>query len=142
MDRPELRFKMLLEYYKEGHGIDGMKRGDADDRIQEIDISDAEKTAAQIWLIDSSYVVGDMDYLDFGPMPFISRINSRGVNFIEYIMDVAFVKINTKIPNISSLSVIEKIQKFVKECSEHPVTSEIGRIILDAVIRTMTELLR
>lgn len=142
VDRPELRFKMLLEYYKEEHGIDGTKYDDANKRIRDMDVSDDEKSAAQRWLIDSVYVVGETYHFHGGASTsIISRINSSGVNFVEQIVDNAFVKIKDNIPDVGS-SITEKIQKFIKECSEHPVTSEIGRIILDAVIGTMTELIR
>ena len=83
MDRKELRFRILFEYYSDLHSGD---RG-AGDKVGAIDVDGNEKRAAEIWLIDEEYVEGRTQIHVSGRIwPAINRINSRGINFAESVI--------------------------------------------------------
>jgi len=140
MDRTELRFRILFEYYDELHSPQRERENMADKRIQRLDISEHEKTAAQVWLIDSGYVNGENSGYSGSniPIPFISRINSSGINFVESVMDTAFTTIKGKFEDMDKLSKLEKIKKFSKECLNNPTTQEMCKITYQAIVNLMT----
>jgi len=115
MNRPELRFRILFEYYDELHSPE-RKRGDfAQNRVRNMDDPDHEKNAALVWLVDSGFVEGKNSG-SLGsptPHPFVSRINSHGINYVESVMDTAFTQ--TKFENVSDLSKTYKHRgRFIK----------------------------
>ena len=136
VDRIELRFRILFEYYQEHHSeYDSMNSAYA--RIKNMkDISDAEKRAAKTWLIDEGYVEG---YTQSRVNPSltlsIKEINHNGINFVESVMDSAFMEIKNECQDISQLSKTDKIKKFAQECLKYPVTSEICKITYEAIIK-------
>ena len=140
MDRPELRFRILFEYYDELHSPPRERENMADQRVRRMDIPDYEKNAAQVWLIDS----GDVDGENTGhlgsnqPMPFINRINAYGINFVESVMNTAFTNIKGKFENIDKLSKLDRIKQFSKECLNNPTTQEMCKITYQAIIDLMT----
>ena len=140
MDRPEIRFRILFEYYDEFHSPQRESEDMADRRVQRMNLPDHEKRAAQAWLIDSGYVNGKNSGAIGSslPIPFISRINSFGINFVESIMDTAFTKIQCKFENIDKLSKLDKIAQFSKECLNNPTTQEICKITYQAIVDLMT----
>jgi len=140
MDRPELRFRILFEYYDEFHSPAREREDMADRRVQKLDIADHEKNAAQAWLIDSGYVNGENHGIHGSnqPLPMINRINSYGINFVESIMDTAFTKIQGKFENIDKLSKLDKIKQFSKECLNNPATQEMCKITYQAIVDLMT----
>jgi len=140
MDRPELRFRILFEYYDELHSPPRERDDSADQRIRIMDIPDHEKIPAQVWLIDSGYVDGENSG-SLGsnvPMPFINRINAYGINFVESVMDTAFTEIKGKFEDVDKLSKTEKIVKFSKECLNNPITKEMCKITYQAIVSSMT----
>ena len=137
MNRPELRFRILFEYYDELHSPK-RERGDfAQNRVRNMDVPDHEKNAAQVWLVDSGLVNGKNSGSMGSPtqMPFITRINSRGINYVESVMDTAFTQ--TKFENVGDLSKTEKILKFSKECLNNLTSKEICKITLEAIVSGM-----
>ena len=109
--------------------------------FQRIDIPEHEKNAAQAWLIDSGYVNGENHGIHGSsqPLPFISRINSYGINFVESVMDAAFTKIEGKFEDVDKLSKLEKIKKFSKECLNNSTTQEMCKITYQAIVNLMTQ---
>lgn len=140
MDRPELRFRILFEYYDELHSPPRERENMADQRVQRMDVLDYEKNAAQVWLIDSGYVDGEnTGHLGSNqPIPFINRINAYGINFVESVIDTAFTKIAGKFDDVDKLSKVEKLKKFSKECLNNPTTHEICKITYEAIVNYMT----
>ena len=105
MDRNELRFKILFEYYEEMHL--GSKNGkDANQRVLDLNIPKNEKNAAQIWLIEEGYVRGENLHDAVSPIPIavIERINSDGVKWVEHVMNAAFTKVKEEFSEIKNLS--------------------------------------
>jgi len=141
MDRPELRFRILFEYYDEFHSPQKQREDMADQRVQKMDAPEHEKNAAQAWLIDSGYVNGEVSGSSGStvPVPFISRINSYGINFVESVMDTAFTNIKGKFGDVDKLTKLEKIKKFSNECLKNPVTQEMCKITYQAIVDLMTK---
>jgi len=138
MDRPELRFRILFEYYDELHSPYSDDRV-ANERVRKMDAPDYEKNAAQVWLIDSGYVRGKNEIVGASsPMPFVNGINANGINFVESIMDTAFTKIKGKFEDVDKLSKTERIIKFSKECLNNPATQEMCKITYQAIVDLMT----
>ena len=136
MDRSELRFRILFEYYNELHSPVKEMKLRADQVVRKMEVADYEKNAAQVWLIDSGYVEGRHCGSFEGPVshPLISRINSYGINFVESVMDTAFTKIKNKFKDINELSKIERIQKFAKECLDYPLANKMCEITYAAIV--------
>jgi len=96
MDRRELRFRILFEYYERCHSPDNY---DPEAKINKIDMPVYEKEAAKTWLIDSNFVEGKINSYGIGEtLPVIIRINNHGINFVESVMGTALTKVekNTK----------------------------------------------
>lgn len=139
VDRPELRFRILFEYYNELHSPQS-DDSVVNDKIEKIDVADFEKNAAQVWLIDSGFVRGKNEYVGgTSPIPFISGINARGINFVESVMDTAFTEIKDKFDDIGKLSKTERITKFSEECLHHPIDNKMCKVTLQAVVDFMTK---
>lgn len=140
MDRQELRFRILFEYYEEIHHDNPDRGNDAYARIRNMDISDNEKNAAQVWLVDSGYVEGENSDSSGSriPHPFISRINSYGINFVESVMDAAFTQIKDKFEDVTNLSKTERIQRFAKDCLNHPASATICKVTYEAIVNYMS----
>jgi len=138
MNRPELRFRILFEYYDELHSPKREREDFADMKVRNMDVPDHEKNAAQVWLIDSGLVEGENTGALGTPTPmsFINRINSHGINYVESVMDEAFTQ--TKFENVGELTKTEKILKFSQECLNNPTTKEICKITLEAIGRGMS----
>ncbi len=136
MDRNELRFRILFEYYQELHSEWSEQRDDdAYTKIKNMDLQKYEKNAAKIWLIDSGYVHGSLTPYSGSPIPIpiISRINDRGINWIESIMNTAFTEIKDKFKDITKLDKTDRIKKFANECVNNPITNEMCRITFEAI---------
>ena len=135
MDRTELRFRILFEYYKDLH--EGKTDADnAEIRIRKYSISEQEIFAAEIWLVDSMFVKGDTQY-DYHGLVNIFRISNIGINFVESVMEKSLTHIEDKFEDLKQLSKLEKIQKFSKECLNHPVTSEMCKMTYEAIVNFM-----
>ena len=136
MDRHELRFRILVEYYNEFHN--GYNNEDsAQKRTNAMAVPKNEINAAKNWLIDSNFVNG-ATVGNFGsPIPIsnIVRINNYGVDYVESVMDTVFEEKN--IPGMEDLSKSEKFVKFTKECLGSS-GGEICRMAYDAIIKCMS----
>ena len=137
MDRPEIRFRILFEYYEELHSPPRESEDMADMRVRNMELPKHEKSAAQVWLIDSGLVDGENSGHVGSPIPipFISRINAHGIDYVESVMDTAFTQV--KFEDVGKLSKTEKISKFSKDCLKHPVTQEICKVTLAAIVKGM-----
>ena len=139
MDRPELRFRILFEYYQEFHS-ENPKDYDARTKVSKIAVPDYERRAAQNWLIDETYVRGSND--SYGgspvPVPHIIRINNYGINYVERVMDVAFTKIADDVSGIKELTRKERIERFARECLKNETTGKICKATLDVITAYMT----
>lgn len=135
MDRKELRFRILFEYYNRLHsGIEY----NPDVKIKAIDADDAEKRAAKTWLIDEHLVIGQVNpYMGGRIYPTIGRINSNGINFVESVMDSAFTEIKGKDDGFDSLSKTDKIKRFAADCLGSPVAGPLCKATLDAIATLM-----
>ena len=136
MDRKELRFRILFEHYEHFHASDDY---DLDAKIDAIDAEAHEKRAAKAWIIDSQYVEGS----NGGALgtrhvrPFIARINNRGIDFVESVMDRAFTEIRGEDGGFDSLSKSDKIKKFATECLGNPATGAICQVTYEAIVLYM-----
>ena len=139
MDRRELRFRILFEYYQEFHS-ENPATYDANAKIKNIEIPEHEKRSAQSWLIDERYVEGSNNSFSTSPVPFpyIGRINSYGINYIERVMGAVFTKIEDNVSDINELTQIEKIDRFIKKCLNNEAVRHICRITLEAITTCMT----
>ena len=138
MDRAELRFRILFEHYQEYHSKDPQKY-DVRAKIQKIAMPDHEKRAARTWLIDEGYVQGSNHSYSGSavPLPLIGRIVSNGVNYVEYVMDVAFTEIADDVSGIKELSKKERIDKFANDCLNE-IAGQICKATLNAITSYMT----
>ena len=135
MDRKELRFRILFEYYNHFHS--GFEY-DADEKIKKIDADGNEKRAAKIWLIDEHLVNGQATtYVGGMVHPSIGRINSTGINFVESVMDSAFTEIRGRDEGFDSLTRSDKIKRFAAECLNSSVTGSLCRATYDAIASLM-----
>ena len=140
MDRRELRFRILFEYYSSLHSS---SKYDANAKIKAIDAEDGEKQAAKIWLIDEGIVNGEMvAHIGMRHRPSITRINSRGINFVEAVMDSAFTEIGGKDDSFDSLDKPDKIKRFVAECLNGPTTGSLCKATFDAIVAIMEQVVR
>ena len=136
VDRKELRFRILFEYYSDFHSGG---RG-AGDRIGTIDADINEKRAAMTWLLDEGHVRGQSRADSFGTFhPIIDRINGRGINFVESVMDGAFTEIRGKDESFDSLSKMDKIKRFAAECLGNPTTGQLCRATYEAIADFMAK---
>ena len=133
MDRKELRFRILFEYYSDLHSDDH----EAPSKVKAIEVDDAEKRAAEIWLIDEGYVEGQTLNHGREVLPSIDRINSRGINFVESVMDGAFTEIRGRDESFDSLSKTDKIKRFAAECLGSPASGLLCRATYDAITALM-----
>ena len=137
MDRRELRFRILFEYYEHCHSPTNY---DPEDKISKIDTLGYEKKAAKIWLIDSNFVEGKVNSYGMGEtLPTIMRINNHGINFVESVMDTALTRVEKKHKSIGALSKTDKIKKFSTECLNNPTTGTLCKATFDAIIAIMTQ---
>lgn len=137
MNRNELRFRILFEYYEDFHT--GGNR-DLDAKIGAIDADENEKRAAKVWLVDSNHVEGSTTG-SLGTRrvtPLIVRINNHGVNYVESVMDSAFTEIEGKDKDLDSLSKTDKIKRFAAECLGKPAASSICQATFDAIMSYMS----
>jgi len=135
MDRNELRFRILFLYYQELHSDDASRDVRPREKIKDIGVENYELRAAEAWLIDSYYVNGEVNGAlgTTDVMPFISRINSAGVNYVESIMNTALTEISESIPELKTMDKTEKIKKFAQECVNNPVTHKMCDITLKII---------
>ena len=137
MDRNELRFRILFEYYEDFHASDDR---DLDAKIGAMDVDENEKRAAMVWLIDSGHVVGST----IGGLgtrqvtPLITRINDHGINFVESIMDSTVAGTESGDKEIDPLSKTDKIKRFAAECLGNPTTGSMCRAAFDAIMSYMS----
>lgn len=129
MDRKELRFRILFEYYDNIHS----PGGNVGEKVRAIGADENEERAAKIWLIDEGHVEGKIHYYSTGPSPFISRINSTGINFVERVMDGAFTQISGEDEAFDSLSKSDKIERFARECLGSPATGLVCEATYEAI---------
>lgn len=136
MDRTELRFRILFEYYNELHSEPKERELQADRIVHKMIVPDYEKNAAQVWLIDSGYVEGHIIGGIGSPVTqtIISRITNYGINYVESVIDAAFTKIKVKFEDIENLSKVERIQKFAKECLDYPFANKMCEITYAAIV--------
>lgn len=135
MDRKELRFRILFEYYNDFHSGDRK----ASSKVKAIEADGAEKRAAGIWLIEEGYVKGRIHTQLGVDLPSIGRINSRGINFVESVMDGAFTEIRGKDESFDSLSKTDKIKRFAAECLGSPATGLLCRATYEAIAAFMAK---
>ena len=136
MDRRELRFRILFEYYNDLHS-GGCGAGD---RVRAIGADYGETLAARIWLIDEGHMKGETRTDAGGAIhPIIERINSRGINFVESVMDGAFTEIRGKDESFDSLSKTDKIKRFAAECLGNPATGLLCRATYEAIADLMAK---
>lgn len=133
MDRIELRFCILFEYYKRFHD----PGYDANSKVREIDADSNEKRAAKVWLVDEGYVKGHVQSQVGCTMASIGRINSDGVNFVESVMDGAFTEIRGQDGGFDSLSKAGKIKRFAAECLGGPAAGPMCRAAYEAIAAFM-----
>ena len=137
MDRRELRFRILFEYYERCHSPDNY---DPEAKISKIDTPEHEKKAAKTWLIDSNFVEGEVNSYGMGrTLPIIIRINNYGINFVESIMDTALTGVEEKHKGFGSLSKTDKIKRFSAECLNNPATGTLCKTTFDAIITIMMQ---
>ena len=134
MDRRELRFRILFEYYNLFHSDEDY---DPHAEIRTISADDVEKRAAEIWLIDEGFVKGQIMVHGRTNTPGIWRINSTGIDFVESVMGSAFTEIRGKDDGFDSLSKTDKIKKFAAECLNNPATGSLCKATLDAIVVLM-----
>lgn len=129
MDRKELRFRILFEYYNDFHS----PGGDVHEKIRAIGADENEMRAAQIWLIDERCVEGSVRHYSTGLLPFIGRINSTGITFVERVMDGAFTEISGEDEAFDSLSKSDKIKRFAIDCLGSPATGLVCEATYEAI---------
>lgn len=78
---------LLFEYYKQLYGEDSGVYHYVLPELKDIDnqIIDANV----IFLIDENYLRGTVEYTNAGAIPFITRINSKGMKLVESIVEKA-----------------------------------------------------
>lgn len=135
MDRKELRFRILFEYYNDFHS--GYRK--APSKIKEIEVGSIEKHAAGIWLIEEGYVKGQILTQLGVDLPSIGRINSRGISFVESVMDGAFTEIRGRDENFDSLSKVDKIKRFAAECLGGQTTGQLCKATYEAIATLMEQ---
>lgn len=135
MDRKELRFRILFEHYNRNHS-DANYNLRA--KIRTIDANDNEKRAAGIWLIEEGLVEGQVIVQVGIRFPSIGCINSKGVNFVESVMDDAFTEIRGKDEGFDSLSKIDKIKRFATECLGSHAAGPICQATYEAIVQYMS----
>ena len=137
MDRRELRFRILFEYYERCHSPDNYN---PEDKINKIDMPEYEKKAAKTWLIDSNFVEGKVNSHGMGrTLPAIMRINNYGIDFVESVMDTALTRVEKNHKSNGALSKTDKIKKFSTECLNNPTTGTLCKATFDAIITIMTQ---
>ena len=129
MDRKELRFRILFEYYNDLHS----PGGNVGEKVRAIGADENEERAAKIWLIDERHVEGAVRHYSTGPSPFIGRINSTGITFVERVMDGAFTPISGEDEAFDSLSKSDKIKRFASDCLGSPATGLVCEATYEAI---------
>ena len=129
MDRKELRFRILFEYYNDLYS----PGGNVGEKVRAIGADENEERAAKIWLIDEGHVEGEIQHYGTGPLPFISRIKSTGTTFVERVMDGAFTQISGEDEAFDSLSKPDKIKRFAIDCLGSPATGLVCEATYEAI---------
>ena len=137
MDRRELRFRILFEYYNELHN-GGTNESNANKRVTEMNVADSEKNAAMIWLHDLMFIDGEI-FGSLGSLTskvHIKRISGLGINYVEQIMDTALSE-NPEFSQVKELPKTDRIAEFAKKCLSHPATDQICKKTFEAIINHM-----
>ena len=135
MDRRELRFRILFEYYNSLHSGSDY---DPNAKIMKTGANYNEIQAAKMWLIDELLVEGEVRIDAMGNNHLLmGRINSKGINYVESVMYDAFTEIRGKDEGFDMLAKPDKIKRFVTECLNNPATGSLCKATFDAITSLM-----
>ncbi|MDA8000598.1 MAG: hypothetical protein MPL62_04775 [Alphaproteobacteria bacterium] len=124
-DRFVLRFAILYEFYKAEHEITdggGWAMNIAMPIIKQMNFKESEKDAAMRYLVECDLVHGKNDAAQCGILTHITRINSRGVNFIESVVCQT---------NFNSIK--DELLTGEKLDDDHGKAQVLGRVMKEAV---------
>lgn len=111
---------------------------DVTGKIGAINADGREKYVAKVWLIDEGHVEGINRADTSGTVhPIIDRINSRGINFVESVMDRALTETKGQGGGLDTLSKAGKIKRFAAECFGNPATGPLCRAAYEAMAAFM-----
>lgn len=119
VDRRELRFRILFEYYDKHH--QRIDYNDSDLDYKKLGLPETEILTAECYLIDSGYLSG-RNLGQVGTRLKVASINDisvSGIDFVERIMDavLAKVELSDKPPE----DTVEKITLFASKCLKSPL---------------------
>lgn len=132
----KIRVIILLEYYKRscGQSVNPEMHFYVIPELQDIDNKIIESNAT--WLIDENLVRGGVDVGDSHSFPWITRINSSGIELIKKIVDESELKIPELQDELNGKTTIQdRILGFIIYCfkfKEIPVN--VSKIAQDIVL--------
>jgi len=120
----KIRTTLLLEFYARlyGQSENSTMHWYVMPELKDIDNKILDANA--IYLIDEGFVRGGVDYAGEHSLPYITRINSRGMKLVEQLV----IKSEENIPEIKDelkdkQSIQDKVVSFVSYCVKHKDTA-------------------
>ena len=118
MDRRELRFRILFEYYDKHHQRVDYNNSDLD--YKKLGLPESEILTAECYLVDSGYLSGK-NMGNVGTrlkVALINDISVSGINFVERILDDVLNEIDLQ--DDPPEDTVEKITLFASKCLKPP----------------------
>ena len=124
MDRRELRFRILFEYYRLHHERKDYNPSELE--YKNLGLNETEILSAENYLIETGHLRGKNE--EFGglryPIPSIVDIAVKGIDLVEKIMDEVLEEVDI-VEDSSSVGTTQKITLFASKCLKNPITEQI-----------------
>ena len=133
MDRRELRFRILFEYYDRHHKRVDYNIPDLD--YQKLKLPENEILSAEWYLVEAGYLRGS-NIGDFGSRfqtPSIVDISISGINFVEQVMDKVLDEVD--MPDGTPEDTPEKITLFASQCLKSPVVETMCLKAFEVIVK-------
>ena len=134
IERQGLRFRILCEYYIMLHKGENPLRPNNKPPYKNAKISKPEINAAEKYLIDRGLLEGNIDNYSGKLLIFISGISDAGVDLVE---QAILESKNKELREVISEKSIEKAERFIKKCFNHPATDSICKATVDVIVRLL-----
>ena len=134
MKRQGLRFRILYEYYIMLHRGENPLRPNNKPPYKNAEIGKPEINAAEKYLIDRGLLEGNIENYSGELLMIISGISYVGVDLVE---QVVLESKNKELREAVDEKSIEKVERLIKKCFNHPAAGSICKTTVDAIVRLL-----
>lgn len=133
VDRRELRFRILFEYYDKHHKR--VDYGISDLDYRKLELPENEIQSAEWYLVEAGYLRGS-NLGDLGSRfqtSSIVDISISGINFVEQVMDKVLAEVD--MPDGTPEDTLEKITLFASICLKSPVVGTMCTKAFEVIVK-------